>query len=210
MHQFTLKRYKYYLYGTLRRDDSKKSFYEQYLPEKDLYSVLKVVDHKSVPVVKAAQKINTYTFPFNGSQLGLWLKKGSAHYTFVKQYRQFKHKVKIYRQKIGPYPYFLNVHFINGKLLYVNLCFHEKTQSLEASVKETLRKKYGNFPEQRSVLICDESGSKLKVDSDIYLNLYYFSGNQSLIKKLKQEWSGLEANIISMKNLPLLRLEELL
>ncbi len=211
MQQLSFKRYKYYSYGSSRKYESKRSFYEQFLPEKDLISILKVIEPLSCPAVQSAHKINAFSLPLKISKFGLWLKKGRAHFSFSKRYNNIKHEVKIYRQKIGAIPYFLNIHFINDRLLYVNACFHENTPAFEASVRRTIEKKYCcSSAEAKSFMLQDATGQKLKVDSDIYLNLYYITNDRVLLQEIKDAWYSNEASIIKLKQRPLLQLEDLL
>lgn len=189
----------------------KREYYSQYIETNPaaLYEVA-VKPYKVSKAVCQRVQVKNLSFGFSPSQV--WLKWGLPRCSFHKWIGDSRLQIFLYKNDFGSIQSYISCHFLNGRLVLVQICFPHTCQHTRGKVLDMLKRKY-HFALDRNVeefLIHHNKKEQLIVQNDCYLNLFYFSGDRSFVHAVGEALEKKKQLRNEFRNEQFHRLEELL
>lgn len=190
---------------------NKSEYYKRYL-ETD-YQVLSNLRAKKYTHINLLQNpICVKNLHFGDNQLEVMLKWGFPICKFSEKMGSSKHRILLYKSDFGKLRCYTSCHFVKGRLAFIQSCFPHLDQVTRTNVLSVLMQKYQfNAPaDVEELLLHNNAGERIVIQSDIYLNLFYFSEDFLFAYCIKQFLETEENSKVRLRNEQYRRLKELL
>jgi hypothetical protein len=185
---FALKNYILsYRFSENKRSD-RKDYYQQFLYEMDIESVINLLEKTPVKEVPVQSEINFQNIQFGSSVKEVRRLLGRENYSLSLDTEYNDYQIKVYRKSSGKFTIMAVCHFLNNQLFIINNVSSNPLGNLKGRTVSQLNEKYKlSLLSDKDVYLVDDQENRFLLLDDVYVRSYYISGSEIFKQWLDEE-----------------------